>query len=132
MGDPNGIACEKSVDEPHLINDKDTKGHADQATHRTQTPIKASGASFRKFERYGYGRRNNHHARDCSDPKYKQVHYGPKGFTDSCKNQQGHRRGPGETMNDSHSQRPDDLIQTQLGVNSTSPTICRSLRAGGL
>jgi hypothetical protein len=118
---PFGVAGEDAVHVAHFIDDEDAEGHAEQAGGDAENAVHARESLLRIFKRHGNGRGDQHHAGDSPHAEYQKIGDGPARVANGGEHQQRHRRRAGQSVNQSHRQRPHSLIQTELAENAVHP-----------
>ena len=115
------MAGEDAVHVAHFVNDENAESHAEQAGGDAENAVHARESLLRIFERHGNGRGDQHHAGDSPHAEYQQVGDGPARVANGGEHQQRHRRRAGQPVNQSHRQRTQRLIQTELAENAVHP-----------
>src|SRR5262252_2713731 len=107
------MPADQAVDERDLVREKQPEAETEEARGEPQIALDSRRAPGGVGERRTDCRRNQHHPGNRAEAEEHEIRHGPPRVLDQCENQQRHRRGAREAMNETNSQRSEDLVDPE-------------------
>ena len=104
LGRPVRVAREKAVNEPDLMDEKNTETDARKPGDRAKHPTKMVESPRDNDDGHGERHRDERHADDGPAAEHEQVDHAQDGIADRTENEEGDGGGPRQAVYDTDTQ----------------------------